>query len=171
MKIIFLDIDGPLAWATWLDGRVKIKDDLTIRYPWLQEECDALSRILYATDAKIVLSSDWRLYYSIEQMHAIFTHYGIPNVIIDYTSPYKVKMSSSGRMDRAKQILNWVEENNPESWVAIDDYDLEYEFFSEGYNDNYIATVGDNSSVLDTISLREYDIINMLNKKEGDAIF
>lgn len=172
MKVIFLDIDGPLAWGTWFDGKVKIETDFTIPYPWVQGECDSLSRIIKATDAKIVLSSDWRLYYSIEQMRDIFTHYGIPNVIIDYTSRYKVKMSSSGRMDRAKQILNWVKENKPEAWVAIDDYNLEYEFFMEGYNDNYIATRGDHSEgISSTISSQEYDIINILNKKEDDAIF
>ena len=35
MKYIFLDIDGPLAWGTWFDGRVVIKDKIKIPYPWV----------------------------------------------------------------------------------------------------------------------------------------
>ena len=171
MKVIFLDIDGPLAWGTWFDGRLQLDANLTIPYPWLHKECESLTRIIKATGANIVLSSDWRLHYTIDQMHSIFDHYDIPKVIVDCTHTFKAKMSSPGSMDRARQILKWVEEKNPESWVAIDDYDLEYEFFAEGYKDNYIATVGDNSAgTTDTISSREHDIINILNGK-NDAIF
>ena len=68
-KIIFLDIDGPLAWGTWMEGRIKINDNLTIPYPWVKEDCDALISILQQTDAKIVLSSDWRMHYSFLVWH------------------------------------------------------------------------------------------------------
>ena len=36
-KVIFIDVDGPLAWATWDDGKVTIdggQEDFTIPYPW-----------------------------------------------------------------------------------------------------------------------------------------
>src|SRR5260370_6892656 len=56
MKIIFLDVDGVLnhsgteGWKTTKDAFV------------LDDEClKQLSRILISTDAKIVLSSTWRL--------------------------------------------------------------------------------------------------------------
>jgi len=128
MKIIFLDIDGPLAWGTWMDGRVNIHSNLTIPYPWNQEDCDALKLILKETDAKIVLSSDWKYHYTLPQMKEIMEYYGIPsNTLIDHTTKTvtKVKMSSSLEMDRANEIIQWLKENNiKKNWVAIDDLNL-----------------------------------------------
>jgi hypothetical protein len=127
-KIIFLDIDGPLAWGTWGDGRVICGDDVNIPYPWVMEDCQALYTILEKTDAKIVLSSDWRKHYSFKDMKEIMYHYGIPgNRLIDYThiSGLKVKMSSSLEMDRAAEIIQWLKANKvKKNWVAIDDLDL-----------------------------------------------
>jgi len=70
-KIIFIDVDGPLAWATWMDGKVKINentsDEFTIPYAWVKEDCEALSKICEATNAELVLSSDWKLHYTLKQ--------------------------------------------------------------------------------------------------------
>jgi len=127
-KIIFLDIDGPLAWGTWFDGKIKINDDLSIPYPWVKEDCDALTHILKETDAKVVLSSDWKYHYSLDDMKKIMDFYGIPSsVLIDHTSKDtpKVKMSSSLDMDRANEITIWLKENKvKKNWVAIDDLNL-----------------------------------------------
>jgi hypothetical protein len=54
--IIFLDCDGPVAWGTWFDGRVKINNNLTIPYPWVKEDCDALTTVLQKTDANLGFS-------------------------------------------------------------------------------------------------------------------
>ena len=133
MKHIFLDIDGPLAWGTWFDGKIKIKDNITIPYPWVKEDCKALTSILEATDANIVLSSDWRRHYSFKDMKEILYYYGIPgNRLIDYTHLFglKVKMSSSLEMDRAAEIIQWLKANKvKKNWVAIDDLNL-----SSGFN-------------------------------------
>lgn len=127
-KIIFLDIDGPLAWGTWMGGRVNINSNLTIPYPWNQEDCDALKSILKETNAKIVLSSDWRKHYSFKDMGDILDFYGIDrDYLLDYTSMSepKVKMSSSSEMDRANQIIKWLKANKiKKNWVAIDDLKL-----------------------------------------------
>ena len=49
-KVIFIDIDGPLAWGTWPDGTVKIMEgtqqEFTIPYTWVKEDCDALAEVL-----------------------------------------------------------------------------------------------------------------------------
>ena len=40
-KVIFIDVDGPLAWNTWDDGKVTIAggvEDFTIPYPWVKED-------------------------------------------------------------------------------------------------------------------------------------
>jgi len=127
-KIIFLDIDGPLAWGTWFDGRINFNDDLTIPYPWVKEDCDALTKILEQTGAQIVLSSDWKYHYTLPQMKEIMDYYGIPSdTLIDHTTKTatKVKMSSSQAMDRANEIIQWLKENKvKKNWVAIDDLEL-----------------------------------------------
>jgi len=132
-KIIFLDIDGPLAWGTWMEGRIKINDNLTIPYPWVKEDCDALISILQQTDAKIVLSSDWRMHYSFRDMRNILEFYGIhPAYLFDYTAmnTIKVKMSSTQGMDRANDIIKWLKSNKiKKNWVAIDDLDLSFKNF------------------------------------------
>ena len=53
-KAIFIDIDGPLSWGTWEDGKVKIMEgtthEFTIPYSWVKEDCDALSEIKLMRD-------------------------------------------------------------------------------------------------------------------------
>ena len=63
-KAIFIDIDGPLAWGSWGDGKVKIMEgtmnEFTIPYGWDIADCEALYEIIKQTDARLVVSSDWR---------------------------------------------------------------------------------------------------------------
>jgi hypothetical protein len=173
MKVIFLDIDGPISWGTWYDGRLKI-DKFTIPYPWVQKECDALSEIISKTDTKIVISSDWRHNYTVEQFGKIFEFYGIPNNVIDVTDMIKYKLSSSPQTDRAYQILKWVGTNKEqiESWVAVDDLKLDKHFEMAKINDwpaqaskdNFVWVIGDNSDINDRLSDKVEHIINLLNK-------
>jgi len=136
-KIIFIDIDGPLAWGTWKDGRVKITEGpngkLEIPYPWVQEDCDALNNIIQKTDAQLVVSSDWRKHYGFNQLKAIFLHYGIANWnLLDTTTNFNPskKLSSSPVWDRACEIHNWVKCFKPKNWIAIDDMVLNHHFKS-----------------------------------------
>jgi hypothetical protein len=130
-KYIFIDIDGPLAWGTWNEGKVVIHEnehnEFTIPYPWNQEDATALLKILEQTNAKLVLSSDWREHYSFRQMRYIFDHYGIHWSLVDITThqPLWNKLSG-GSADhiRALQILKWVKDNKVSNWIAIDDLDL-----------------------------------------------
>ena len=59
-KVIFIDVDGPLAWATWDDGKVTIREgshfEFQIPYPWVKEDCEALQKICDETDAELVIS-------------------------------------------------------------------------------------------------------------------
>lgn len=123
MKVIFVDIDGPLAWGTLNEDKVQINSELKLPYPWVKEECDALTQIINSTGAKVVISSDWKKHYSLQELGQIFEFYGIPNVIIDKTSTRKAKLSSISEWDRAIQIMDWVREHNTEikSWIALDD--------------------------------------------------
>jgi len=134
-KIIFIDIDGPLSWGTWMDGKVKINehtsDEFTIPYPWVKEDCEALSKICEETNASLVLSSDWKLHYTLKQMSDVFIEYGIYAPLIDITThlPLWQKMSKPS-LDwiRAAQIIKWAKDNKISNWIAIDDLYLKDHF-------------------------------------------
>jgi len=78
-KVIFIDIDGPLSWGNWGDGKVKIMEgtmnEFIIPYAWDKAECDALSEIIKQTDAQLVVSSDWKKHFGFIQLSMIFEHY------------------------------------------------------------------------------------------------
>ena len=135
-KIIFIDIDGPLAWATWDRGYVTLNEDerneFSIPYQWVKEDCDALKTILDESNAKLVLSSDWRFQFSFRQMKDIFQHYGIhPSNLLDMTCQFSLwnKMSRpSIDHERALQVVKWAKDNKITNWIAIDDLRLGNEF-------------------------------------------
>ena len=139
-KIIFIDIDGPLAWATWDDGKVKINEntsrEFTIPYPLVKEDCEALQEICDKTNAELVLSSDWKMHFTLTQMSDVFIEYSIYAKLIDITTHMDSrqmglwnKMSPpSLDYDRSKQILKWVKDNKVSNWIAIDDLNLGSQF-------------------------------------------
>lgn len=138
-KAIFIDIDGPLAWGSWGDGKVKIMEgtmnEFTIPYAWDIADCEALSEIIKQTDARLVVSSDWRKHYGFIQLSMIFEHYGIGRWnLLDTTTHFnpKKKMSSSLEWDRACEIETWVKQFKPTNWISIDDMQLNFGYKSLG---------------------------------------
>jgi hypothetical protein len=138
-KIIFIDVDGPLAWGTWGDGRVTLNEatkTFTIPYPWVEEDCQALEKICNETNASLVVSSDWKKHFSFIQLKRIFQYYGITAPIVDITTHMSTrqmgiwnKMSNSTlEFDRAHQIVKWAKDNKISNWIAIDDMKLSAEF-------------------------------------------
>jgi hypothetical protein len=133
-KIIFIDVDGPLAWGTWNEGKVTITggvEDFTIPYPWVKEDCEALQKICEETNAELVISSDWKKHFTFNQLKRIFRHYGITARLIDITTHQDLwnKMSrSSLEHERALEIAKWAKDNKISNWIAIDDLDLYHAF-------------------------------------------
>ena len=130
-KIIFIDIDGPLAWGTWGDGAVTIKDVTKIPYPLVKEDCQALQKICDETNADLVVSSDWRKHFGFNQLKQIFTYYGIYAPIVDITTHQDLwhKLSRPGsEWERAAEIVKWVKDNKISNWISIDDMKLDNQF-------------------------------------------
>lgn len=134
-KIIFIDVDGPLAWGTWEDGEVKINEntsnEFTIPYAWDKADCEALTKICEATNAELVLSSDWKKHFTLKQMSDVFIEYGIYARLIDITTHQSLWMRMSRPSpdwERAAQIVKWVKDNKISNWIAIDDLNLSNEF-------------------------------------------
>ena len=132
-KVIFLDIDGVLATdKEFCTNRTKFRNknetarELRIPYPFNKKAVDVFNEILDATDAEIVLSSDWRMHWDLEELDGIFKFNGVKKSPIAVTNQFKRKMSSDLEDDRAHQIIEFKREHNLTNWVAIDDLDLSF---------------------------------------------
>jgi hypothetical protein len=127
MKIIFLDIDGVLNSATYMDEVAHARPvgqymspldhDLSLIDPVAVARLERI--IASALDVKIVISSTWRLLHPLDEIRGFLKARGgdqASKVIIDRTPG-----SSSGR--RGPEINNWLElHSGPEDkFVILDD--------------------------------------------------
>lgn len=124
MKIIFLDIDGVLnpvhnmnalhkMWKV-SEGKIKSKDDYG--YFFLDHNVNALAHIIELTQAKIVLSSTWRLMGEI-RIRQLWDHRKLPGELYSVTP-------STNEAIRGKEIDMWLnsfKEEGITSYVIIDD--------------------------------------------------
>ena len=135
MKIIFLDIDGVICLSReWGSRMRKIKrweleggegePPVTIRLDDFNKMAvDVLNDIILTSGADIVISSDWRLYTTLDEMKDLFYQFGVIKGPIDFTPELQ---TVTKRADiRVDEINLWLS-NHPEvtNWVAIDDLDL-----------------------------------------------
>lgn len=119
MKVIFLDIDGVLNNSTLLYhyGSEFIDGDMT----------ELFAKIVLSTEAKVVLSSSWRLEdWSRKMVEEALDVYGVE--IMDITP-------SMPRVRRCREIARWLKEHSEVDEYAIIDDDpnagvgMEFNFF------------------------------------------
>ena len=115
-KVIFLDIDGVLA----LNGfnLPKTKWLWNKAYPFDKPCVEILNEILRKTNAEIVLSSQWRTYYTDDELDKIFDWKGIVKKPI-------AKTESIDGFTRCMQIESFMEENEVAKFVIIDDMKMD----------------------------------------------
>lgn len=121
-NIIFLDIDGVLNSTA---SRNFARDCMKVPIPHTDLPAPALvenlNLILDSTDARIVISSSWRIIYSIIALADIFYLCGVrPQKIIDKTPDTK-----RGYDGRYLEIQLWIKHNHKKmkNFVVIDDCD------------------------------------------------
>jgi len=139
-KAIFLDIDGVLALtfgfslpeSEWLWGTA---------YPFDKPCVETLNKILELTDAEIVLTSQWRVDYTRDELEQIFAW---NNVL---KSPLAVTEHIGG-FTRCLEIESFMEENQVEKFVIIDDMHLEcypkqfiHTIMESGLNESHIEKI------------------------------
>lgn len=109
MKVLFLDIDGVLIPNAWLrDARRE-----SIFAP---AAVGLLNQILSATEAKIVVSSSWRIQHGIEGLRQLFTNEGVKGDLIGITPVLK--------RCRGEEIQSWLAEHHDvQDFVIVDDVD------------------------------------------------
>lgn len=129
---IFLDIDGVLTtnaefmrsrtnfWKKHEDARI-----LKIPYPFNPGCVKVFNDILEITDAEIVLSSDWRRYFTLEDLEKIFKFNKVIKSPMGVTEIQPCSFSMFDK-NRAHEIELYVNKYKLEKYVIIDDLDLEY---------------------------------------------
>jgi hypothetical protein len=176
-KIIFLDIDGVIQPHSSQERYIHTKNDESMRamyadlndrfqidyskydrggvtsayYDWLKYSITNLHEIIEKTNARIVLSSDWRYQLPFKEMYDLFRIYDLHKYYIDNTKYFKYydeekylkKLIPEPHLDsyniRVLEILDYVDRNNQIShFVAIDDMDL-----SNGLKKHFVHTHND----------------------------
>jgi len=109
MKVIFLDVDGVLNHGKQIE---KVEDD----------KIGLLNQIVKATNAEIVLSSDWRYWLNTDDEDVILLERKLSSVGIDIMSSTPITKHGY----RGAEIYQWINEWNGEQiekFVILDDRD------------------------------------------------
>ena len=127
---LFLDVDGVLAtFGEYSRNRKKfwdkyeIADTLRLPYEFNPGCVKVLNEILEKTDADIVLTSDWRTHWTLEQLGNIFEFNKIIKRPIDVTEVFPTTFMYLEK-NRAHEIDIYREKRNLENYVIVDDLDL-----------------------------------------------
>lgn len=109
MKIIFLDIDGVLNSQLFYTHRKQYEG--LDKKEFHKNQIDSrnivyLNQLIAETDAKVVLSSTWRMGNSLEYMQSLLKDKGFTGELIDYTPVLRYPGAVRGN-----EIKAWIDEN------------------------------------------------------------
>lgn len=141
MKVLFLDHDGVICLSNNWGGRFKKKGfdsnpetPMDIRMDNFDDKAvKILNKIIDETGCELVISSDWKLHGTLDQMKTMYETRGIKPPI-DYTPNMKdfnpdehdlLKWRNLYETIRVHEVNEYIK-NHPEvtHWVAVDDMDL-----------------------------------------------
>lgn len=125
-KTIFLDIDGilrtyqsDLEWSKKLNepilkGTNRLFDPKCVEY---------LNEIVYLTGARIVITSNWRLRLTLDELKKALRERGVIGSIEGVTDLYPVKNSPIPLGNRGLEILRYIQDKNisKSNYIVIDD--------------------------------------------------
>ena len=110
MKVIFLDVDGVLNSDEYIKGTIKSNIQGIEKHVDV-EKIKLLRQAIDQTNAKVVLTSSWRLTKMAQELIKLLITYGI----YVNTTPYI-------RNERGLEIKQWLADNqNVEDFVILDD--------------------------------------------------
>ena len=146
-KIIFLDIDGVLATnKEFMTNRTKFRkkypemDELKVPYAWNKDAVKVFNEILDVTGAEIVLSSDWKLHWELDDLKKIFEWNGVKKHPIAVTNNEYTSISNL-TMNRAAEIEDYVRDNDIKNYVVIDDLNVGKYMGLTGDDDKFFMTI------------------------------
>lgn len=160
MKAIFLDNDGVICLASNWGGRAKkwakyrsenptsspMKNEapVDVRFDnFDQKAIKILNRIIEETGAEIIVSSDWRLHATLEELGDYYEAQGIIKRPIAVTELFEnlfpkewnaFRFRADIELERSMEINDFLEKH-PEitHWVAIDDLDMSVKFLGDRF--------------------------------------
>ena len=162
MKVLFLDNDGVIClsynwgsrskkWAKYRSenpdsSREKKDAPVSVRFDDFDKKAiRILNEIIEETECEIVVSSDWRLHATLEELGYYYMKQGIIKKPIAVTDIFKdifpkewnaFRFRADLELERSMEINHWLE-NHPEvtHWVAVDDLNMSIEFLSKYFSD------------------------------------
>ena len=160
-KFIILDIDGVLATSTQYYLKPTSKSWLKKFnvYPFDKKCVYVFNEILRETNAEIILSSDWRFHFNLEQLDEIFKLNNVIKSPINCTLDLSYYFENKNQISKIRQfeIKEYLKKNNIKSYVVIDDLDL-----SESFDKEFIRCAKENEGIKQS-GIKE-KIIKVLNK-------
>lgn len=145
-KIIFLDIDGVLATdKEFMRNRTKFWEkhpamgELKVPYPWNENAVKVFNEILDETDAEIVLTSDWRLHWNLNELKGIFTWNRVKKYPIAVTEDVYIGGADLEKT-RLNEIEDFIEQNDVNNYVVIDDLNIGKYMALTGNDDKFFIT-------------------------------
>ena len=129
MLILFVDIDGVLNSEKWYTER--FDKDLQ-SYPLCEFDplcVEQLNILIQKTNAKLVISSTWRLGRTIDELKNLFEKVGIKGEIIGVT-PHLTFNDGYG-VSRGNEIKRWIDLNVVREWNRLfgEDRDINMESY------------------------------------------
>ena len=171
MKVIFLDNDGVICLSNNWGSRFKkqkrayIKENVrpihneipvNLRFDNFDRKAvNTLNRILSETGAEIVVSSDWKLHATLEELQQYYEDQGICKSPIAVTPKLKDFDESAaalfewrGWLERARclEIQEWLKRNEIQRWVAVDDLNMSNEYLQPGL-EHFVLTPRSNEGI------------------------
>lgn len=168
-SIIFLETNGVLLTQNGTDNALRSRGTIFASDGeefFCPDSTDNLNKITDATDAEIVLISDWRLYMSLSEIKDIFKERGITGIIRDVTS--------KNETNPILGIKLWMKENGiPKSFIILDNIE-EIEIIQEHFppnkciGTNFIKGLANKASYKRAISsLNKKDIISKIKQHKN----
>jgi len=152
VMLVLLDIDGVMVTTpSW--RKVELLDDNFSDFN--ARAVNNLQKIIFETDASIVLTTSHKSTFTIAQWKKIFQKRGIQ---VDSISCLE---KNTGNLNRREEILNWLGNGVPDSFVIIDD-DTSLNDLPENIKNKCVIT----SSLIGLNEAAALSAINILNRKE-----
>lgn len=131
MTTIFLDIDGVITthiemmqnqFKFW--GKHPDAKEMRIPYQFNKGCVKILNEILQQTESQIVLSSDWKHHWTLEEFDKIFKWNNIIQSPVDVTGNHPISFGNLTK-NRANEIDIYIKQHNLVDFVILDDLPLD----------------------------------------------
>ncbi|TKC92093.1 HAD domain-containing protein [Polyangium fumosum] len=126
MKIVFLDFNGVLNHYLML-----LQEDRDTRKQFSPPAVERLNTIVKRTGARVVVSSTWREWNTVDKLRALLAKEGFVGEVLDHTPilyPRTMRLPDPNPgQTRCMEIMQWIDAQpeRPTYFVAIDNMDLE----------------------------------------------